>query len=70
MTIGIYINVTDDVNRRDKHQLVKQETLGKARQVIEKQMRVAQEIAGLLGETTAETKILLTRLIRLYDEEE
>jgi iron only hydrogenase large subunit-like protein len=70
MTIGIYINVTDDVNRRDKHQLVKQETLGKARQVIEKQMRVAQEIAGLLGETTAETKVLLTRLIRLYDEEE
>jgi uncharacterized Fe-S cluster-containing protein len=70
MTIGIYINVTDDVIRRDKHQLVKQETLGKARQVIEKQMRVAQEIAGLLGETTAETKVLLTRLIRLYDEEE
>lgn len=70
ITIAIYINISDDVSRRDKHQLVKQETLGKARQVIEKQMRVAQEIAGLLGETTAETKVLLTRLIRLYDEEE
>lgn len=30
--------------------------------VIEKQMRVVQEIASLLGETTAETKIALTQL--------
>ena len=30
--------------------------------VIEKQMRVVQEIASLLGETTAETKIALTKL--------
>ncbi len=28
--------------------------------VIDKQMRVVQEIASLLGETTAETKIALT----------
>ena len=31
-------------------------------EVIEKQMRVVQEIASLLGETTAETKIALTQL--------
>jgi PAS domain S-box-containing protein len=68
--IGIYIDVTEEVARRQQLQTVKQETLGKARQVIDKQMRVAQEIAGLLGETTAETKVLLTRLIALYDEEE
>ena len=30
--------------------------------MIEKQMRVVQEIASLLGETTAETKIALTQL--------
>ena len=30
--------------------------------VIEKQMRIVQEIASLLGETTAETKIALTKL--------
>ena len=30
--------------------------------VIDKQMTVAQEIAGLLGETTAETKVTLTKL--------
>ena len=68
--IGLYVDVTEDVARRQQLQTVKQETLGKARQVIDKQMRVAQEIAGLLGETTAETKVLLTRLIKLYDEGE
>ena len=33
-----------------------------AQKVIDKQMMVAQEIAGLLGETTAETKMTLTKL--------
>ena len=36
-----------------------------AQEVIDKQMRVAQEIASLLGETTAETKIILTRLKKI-----
>ena len=35
---------------------------GRDARVIEKQMRMAQEIASLLGETTAETKIALTKL--------
>jgi len=69
MLIGIYNDVTEDMAQRTRLQRVKKETLGKAHQVIDKQMRVAQEIAGLLGETTAETKVLLTRLIHLYDEE-
>lgn len=70
MVIGFYLDVTEEMARRQKLQNAKQETLGKARLVIDKQMRVAQEIAGLLGETTAETKVLLTRLIQLYDEED
>lgn len=37
--------------------------------VIEKQMRVVQEIASLLGETTAETKIALTKLKENLDDE-
>ena len=41
---------------------LKVETVEMAQKVIEKQMMVAQEIAGLLGETTAETKVTLTKL--------
>ena len=40
------------------------EAIDLAQKVIHKQMMVAQEIAGLLGETTAETKTTLTRLCR------
>ena len=37
-------------------------TVKLAQAVVEKQMTTAQEIAGLLGETTAETKAILTKL--------
>lgn len=56
---------------RNKKELirVKENTLNVAQDVIDKQMRVAQEIAGLLGETTAETKVALTRLKNIVIEE-
>ena len=41
---------------------MKIETVEMAQRVIDKQMMVAQEIAGLLGETTAETKVTLSKL--------
>ena len=41
---------------------MRRDTIEITDQVISKQMRVVQEIASLLGETTAETKIALTRL--------
>jgi len=44
---------------------IRGKTLEKAQQVITNQMLVAQEIAGLLGETTAETKSLLSKLMKI-----
>ncbi len=41
---------------------MRKETVETAQQVIDKQMRVAQEIASLLGETTGETKAALLKL--------
>ncbi len=67
--IGIFIDITKEQKRDQEVQHLKSETLQRAGEVIEKQMRVAQEIAGLLGETTGETKILLTQLMRLMDQE-
>ncbi|HBG16348.1 MAG TPA: hypothetical protein DDW93_06165 [Firmicutes bacterium] len=68
--IGIFADITKEQEQREKLALVKGETLTKAQEVIDKQMRVAQEIAGLLGETTAETKVLLTKLIKLIKNED
>ena len=55
-------DVTADVNEQLKKEQLGKQTIEVTNRVIEKQMRVVQEIASLLGETTAETKIALTKL--------
>lgn len=67
--VGIFTNITNEVKQTKELARLKEETLDRANEVIEKQMRVAQEIASLLGETTAETKILLSRVIKLIEED-
>lgn len=55
-------DVTEDEKRSEELDKLKINTVETAQNVIEKQMRVAQEIASLLGETTAETKVALNKL--------
>ncbi|TEB10445.1 [Fe-Fe] hydrogenase large subunit C-terminal domain-containing protein [Pelotomaculum propionicicum] len=62
---GILIDITEDSKQKEQQDILKNETINRAEEVIAKQMQVAQEIAGLLGETTADTKVLLTKLIKL-----
>lgn len=70
--LGIFQDITDSEKKKQKAYNVKVETIEMAQKVIDKQMMVAQQIAGLLGETTAETKVTLTKLrdTILYDGEE
>lgn len=69
----VLLAIMTDVTRQEKHQKdlaeMKAETIEAAQKVIDKQMRVAQEIASLLGETTAETKVTLMKLKRLSQKE-
>lgn len=67
LLIGIFADVTREEQQKSELTEMRTETFKKAQEVIDKQMRVAQEIAGLLGETTAETKVTLTRLMNLLD---
>lgn len=55
-------DITEEERKRHELELLRGETVETAQRVIEKQMRVAQEIASLLGETTGETKMALTKL--------
>ena len=55
-------NVTEDEKKQDVILNRKLRVVETAQAVIDKQMKTAQEIAGLLGETTAETKAILTKL--------
>lgn len=60
--LGVFQDVSSEEERKQQNYKVKVETIEMAQKVIDKQMLVAQQIAGLLGETTAETKVTLTKL--------
>jgi len=66
---GIFIDISDEEKARKDFLELKAQTLKRAQEVISRQMQTAQEIARLLGETTAETKVLLRKLMSLYEEE-
>lgn len=62
LLIGIMRDVTDEEKAREKKESISRQTVEVADKVVEKQMRIVQEIASLLGETAAETKIALSKL--------
>ncbi len=61
-TYAVMKDITQETKSEAQLDKVKLETLATTDEVIKKQMRVAQEIASLLGETTAETKVALLKL--------
>ena len=62
LLVGIMRDITDEEAEREKKARINRQTVEVANTVVEKQMRIVQEIASLLGETAAETKIALTKL--------
>ena len=62
LLIGIMRDITDEQNEREKKESISRQTVEVADRVVDKQMRIVQEIASLLGETAAETKIALAKL--------
>ena len=62
LLIGIMRDVTDEEKQRESKENISRQTIEVADKVVDKQMRIVQEIASLLGETAAETKIALAKL--------
>lgn len=62
LIVGILRDVTEEETQREKKESISRQTVEIADKVVDKQMRIVQEIASLLGETAAETKIALTKL--------
>jgi uncharacterized Fe-S cluster-containing protein len=67
--IMILSDITQEEKRRLELKSMKEHTLKVTQEVIEKQMRISQEIASLLGETTAETKVALNNLKKIVIKE-
>lgn len=70
MMFGIFTDITDEVKKDEMLNKMRMDTLNTTDALIEKQMRVCQEIASLLGETTAETKVALCNLKQAIKEGE
>ena len=62
LLVCILRDVTEEETARQTRDEISKNTIEIADRVVDKQMRIVQEIASLLGETTAETKIALTKL--------
>ena len=62
LIVCIMRDVTDEEKQREKKESISRQTVEIADKVVDKQMRIVQEIASLLGETAAETKIALSKL--------
>lgn len=63
LVIGIVTDITDEERRHRELEAKHQVTIQRATAVISNQMKLAQQIAGLLGESTAATKATLFELI-------
>ena len=62
LLVGILRDVTEEETVRAKKESISRQTVEIADRVVDKQMRIVQDIASLLGETAAETKIALFKL--------
>lgn len=69
LVMGFIKDITEEEQNREKAFRARLESAEMAQKVIEKQMIAAQEIASLLGETTAETKVTLNMLKSLIMDE-
>ena len=69
LIICIMRDITDEEDIREKKEEISRRTVEIADKVVDKQMRIVQDIASLLGETAAETKIALTKLKETIEDE-
>ncbi len=70
LLVAIMHDITEHETEKQKFHQLRAQTLEQTREVVQKQMRVAHEIAHLLGETTAESKMIVTHLAKILEEEE
>jgi PAS domain S-box-containing protein len=70
LLVAIMRDITEHEAQKKKFLELRLQTMEQTREVVRKQMRVAHEIAHLLGETTAESKMIVSHLAKLLEEEE
>lgn len=70
LMMAIIRDITEREKERESFRTIRTQTLESAREVLSRQMRVAHEIAHLIGETTAESKTIVSHLANLLEEDD
>ncbi len=70
LTVIILMDRTEEEYKEKMLTKMRDETMSVTQKVLDKQMRTVQEIASLLGETTAESKVALVKLQQVMKGEE
>ena len=65
----IMADYSHQLTERRELMAIKETTIQQVNQVVDNQMKVVQEIAGLLGETTAQTKVSLLKIVQMLQHE-
>lgn len=67
---GLIAKIFNNITPKDKEvRDLKLQITEEVQKIVEKQMKVGQEIASILGETTAETKATLVKLLNILKRE-
>jgi hypothetical protein len=66
--IGFYLNLSKIKLDGGQMELIRDQTVTQAKELLEHQIEFAQNIARYLGESTAESEALVKRMIDLYEE--
>lgn len=63
--VGIFVNITNSRESQEKLDFLRQQTVTQARELLEHQISIAQEIARQLGEGAARGEALVNNLVKL-----
>lgn len=66
--VGIFVNVTSSEMNQQKLEELRQQTQAQARELLDHQVNMAQQIARLLGESSARGEVLVKTLLALAGE--
>jgi hypothetical protein len=63
--VGIFVDVTNSRHDREKLETIRVKTAGQAREMLDEQVKMSQQIAWQLGENMARTEELVKKLTEL-----
>lgn len=68
--VGIFVNITSQQEQEKKLNQIRSQTIEQAHELLEHQIKMAQNIAQFLGESTAKGEELVRKLMSLSDSDE